>query len=130
VARARLKLQRTLPFSPNVTLRDLVETHGFSGGSERITYDPVRSAGAEPKPLRKEIVLFRKASNADYYDLAATCEAAARTTCILHFSLSCNPALYVAVHGLDETYLDRASDVVSKTDHFIGSMLESSTNVR
>ena len=115
VAHAQLRWKRTPPYPPNVTVRDITPPSGFDGGFQR-SY-----AGVETS----EIVLFRNDPVGSHYDLAATCSAnAQRTTCILHFSLKCDPKLSVTVNGLDSSYLVHSSDIVTRVNEFVSSMID------
>jgi hypothetical protein len=124
IARSELKFERTPPYPPNVSVRDLGPQGGFDEGFERITTAPNTPSGASPQVVGTQTILLRKSADGEHYDLAATCESALRTTCILHFSLSCNPAIYVAVGGVDISYLNRSSDIADKTDRFIRAMVK------
>ena len=115
VAHAQLRWNRTPPYPPNVTVRDITPPPGFDGGFQR-SYAGVGTS---------EIVLFRNGPDGSHYDLAATCSAnAQRTTCILHFSLKCDLKLSVTVNGLDSSYLVHSSDIVTRVSEFVSSMID------
>jgi len=122
IARAQLKWSKTPPYPTNVRVRDIDPVEGFDEGFERSTF--VLRDAAQDKPAYLERVYLRKESNRDYHDLTATCVVNNYgTTCILHFSLRCNPAVYVTVNGLNGSYLSRAADIKEKTDLFISKMV-------
>ena len=109
IARAELRWKRTPPYPANVTVRDLGSQSGFDSGFERAT----------DGSSNKEMVLFRNAAD------GATCQSGQpKVSCILHLSLSCNPAIYVSVNGLDGSYLDRSSDIARQVDDFVGAMVK------
>jgi hypothetical protein len=115
VARQQIRWKRTPPYPPNVTVHDITPPSGFDGGFQR-SY-----AGVETS----EIVLFRNDPDGSHYDLAATCNAnEQRTTCILYFSLKCDPKLSVTVNGLDSSYLAHSPDIVTRVDEFVSSMID------
>lgn len=118
VARAQMHWKRTPPYPPNVDVRDIPPPAGFDGGFERRFSNTKNS----------EIVLFRKDPNGSHYDLTATCNVnPQRETCILHFSLICDPKISVTVNGLDGSYLDRSADIVTHVRKFISAMIRHPT---
>jgi hypothetical protein len=115
VAHEQLYWKRTPPYPPNVSVHDITTPSGFDGGFER-SYSGARDS---------EIVFFRNGPDGSHYDLAATCVSnPQRTTCILHFSLKCDAKLFVTVNGLDSSYLDRSSDIVTRVNEFVSSMIK------
>jgi hypothetical protein len=125
IARARIKYYRTPPYPPNVIVRDLDPLGVFSEGFERTTMVPSALAGETARIANVESVHFRKSNDGLHYDLVAICETnSARTTCILHFSLACSPAIYISVLSASPNLLDNSSDIVRKTNDFISPMLK------
>lgn len=126
IARSTTKWERTPPYPQNVHVRELDPYDGFDEGFERTT-EPTNGSANTARSSRVERSYFRKAPDGIHYDLAATCNVTGnRSTCLLHFSLRCDPRIYVSVHGLDGTYLDRSADIKEKTDAFISSAVQSS----
>lgn len=122
IARAQFKWLKTPPYPPNVRVRDIDPVEGFDEGFERTTFE--MHDVVQEKPAQIERVYLHRASDRSYYDLTATCGVNSYgTTCILHFSLRCNPAVYVTVNGLAGSYLGRAADIKEKTDLFISKMV-------
>lgn len=122
IARAQLKWLNIPSYPPNVRVRDIDPVDGFDEGFERATFE-VHDV-AQEKPARIERVYLHRAPDKNYYDLTATCEVNSYgTTCILHFSLRCNPAVYLTVNGLAGSYLGRAADIKERTDTFVSKMV-------
>jgi len=91
---------------------------GFDSGFE--THAPSRDANSEQ--IHK--YLFHLSPDRVHYDLAAECQLNKfAKTCRLHFSLKCNPAIYVQVVAIDMRHIDQFADVVAKTDAFVSSMV-------
>jgi hypothetical protein len=125
IAQTRLRSERNSPQPENVEVRDIGARDGFDFGYERLTRDPHAIAKDSAAIARTETVLLRKAPDGTHFDLAATCERGTRTTCVLHFSLECDSSVYVAVNGLDASYLDRAGDLVKRANAFLTPMFRS-----
>jgi hypothetical protein len=123
IARATRKWELTPPYSPYVHVRKLRSPDGFDEGFERVTTP--RSDAPLPHITSVERIYFRKAKDGAHFDLAAICQAGERTTCVLHFSLRCNPKIYVSVNGLDGSYLKMSQDIEDKVDQFVSSMVKS-----
>ena len=122
IARAQFKWLKMPPYPPNVRVRDIDPVEGFDEGFERATFEV--SDVVQEKPAQIERVYLHRASDRSYYDLTATCVVNNyAATCVLHFSLRCNPAVYVTVNGLAGSYLGRAADIREKTDLFISRMV-------
>jgi hypothetical protein len=124
IARVEEKWQRTPPYPSNVRVHDISEKEGFDDAFERDTFASAESLRNEMLPARIQRTYFRKAQDGAHYDLTATCEVVpAKSSCILHFSLSCNPAIYVSIHWVDASFLSRAADIKEKADQFVSSMV-------
>ena len=113
---ARVDLQRLAPIGSTKT--DLGPQRGFDSGYEiRI---PARNGVGD----RAEQHLFRLSEDRAHYDLTTDCSINQfAKTCTLHFSLRCNPEIYVKVVALDMRHIDQFADVVRKTDQFVTSMV-------
>jgi hypothetical protein len=120
IAHAQLKWLRDPAHAPpNAQIRDLIPTSPFDEAFER-TLTSLHG----PPTKQIDRVYMRRSKTRGYYDLVATCNTnPSRTTCILHFSLTCSPATYVTVNGLDGSYLARAADIQEKTDRFLSAMI-------
>jgi len=119
IARAQLKFLNTLPLPPNARVRKLEPVESFSDAIERTLVNPV-----DQKVAQIDRLYMRSARDGEGYDLVATCSVnPLRTTCTLHFSLTCNPAIYVSVVGLDGSYLSRSPDIREKVDRFVSAMV-------
>jgi hypothetical protein len=113
---ARVDLQRLVPIGSTKT--DLAPQHGFDSGYEVLI--PASNGVGD----RVEQHLFHLSEDRVHYGLAADCEINQfARTCTLHFSLRCNPAIYVQVVAIDMKHLDEFMDVVRKTDQFVTSMV-------
>jgi hypothetical protein len=114
IAAARLK-----NLAPKgLAITELGPQHGFDRGYE--VQIPQYGAIVE----KKNRYLFHLSEDHVHYDILAECqENKFAQTCSLHFSLKCNPAIYVQVVALSEKHLDELLDVVSKTDQFVTSMV-------
>lgn len=122
IARSVMKWELTPPYPPNVRVRALARSDGFDEGFERLTMPVDRAPPGHP---RIEHIYFRRAADTAHYDMAATCNVEEeRTTCILHFSLQCNPAIYVSVNGLDISYLKKSQDIEKRADRFVSAMVK------
>ncbi len=77
--------------------------------------------GASP---HTENILLRFGPDHTHYDLIAECYfRGSNHHCSLHFSLNCDPAIYVNVHGVDIDHVTDLADVRNKTDAFVTSMV-------
>ena len=122
VARSLIKWELTPPYPPNIRVRALGPAEGFDESFERVTMPIDRAPG---RNARVEHIYFRRAADKAHYDMAATCDVEEeRTTCILHFSLLCIPAIYVSVHGLDISYLKTSQDIKERADRFVSAMVK------
>jgi hypothetical protein len=121
IARAELRWSKTPPYPPNVHVRDL---NSKIGGFDE-AFEETISTLTDRKIVQTHRVYFRKDADGQHYNLTAVCNVTDRATgCVLHFSLTCNSEIYVSVHGIDGSYLDRAADIKEKTDHFISTMVQ------
>jgi len=120
IARADLHWLKTPPYPSNVQVTDLIpKIDGFDEGFERTT-----SNLADGKIVSTERDFLKRDPDGVHYNLVATCEVTDRkTSCTLHFSLDCNPGIYVSVHGVDSSYLYSAVDIKKKIDRFISTMV-------
>jgi hypothetical protein len=109
-------IARVKPLVPiGSTKTDLGPQHGFDHGYEVIP-------GSSGNGIDQ--YLFHLSDDRTHYDLAATCSINQfAKTCSLHFSLKCNPAIYVQVVAIDMKHLDEFMDAVRKTDQFVTSMV-------
>jgi hypothetical protein len=126
IAGATLKWKKTPPYPPNVHVSDLASLEGFDEGFERITTKLEDAPNIIPGHFStRERFYFKQSPDGIHYDLAATCnDASERSTCVLHFSLACNPAAYVTVNGLDARYLSQSTTIKEKVDNFVSSMIK------
>jgi hypothetical protein len=114
IARVAMELRPPLGAAKN----DLKALHGFDIGYE------VRIPGANGIGDRTYQHLFHFSPDKKHYDLAAKCSLNEfARTCTLHFSLKCNPAIYVQVVAIDMKHIDKWADIVLKTDQFVSSMV-------
>lgn len=125
IARSQLKWQKSPPYPPSVQVKDIIPSYDFDEGFERSTAPSSNSRESVLQaPIWMERVFLKRAADGGHYEMTATCQVNhVRTTCILHFSLRCNPAIYVTVNGLDGSYLNSAADIREKTDKFISTMV-------
>lgn len=124
IARSTLKRNKTAPYPSNVHVSDLTSLEGFDEGFERITTKLEDAPNVIPGHFTNvERFYFKKARDQVHYELAATCNVHEHTTCILHFSLDCDVAVYVSVNGVDGRYLDQSIEIKQKTDQFISKMI-------
>jgi hypothetical protein len=115
IAHANIKWNRNFPSSQKLT--ELGPQDGFTSGFEIADIIP-----GQLSTTRK--YFFRLSPDKVHYDLTAECNTNQYGThCTLHFSLSCNPAIYVSVNGIGGSYLQYASDIQEKTDKFVSSMV-------
>lgn len=128
IAKAQINAFLTPPYPPYIHVTNLGPVDGFSEELEHVTM--AHDASNNPtgrQPVAISRYYFRKAPDHMHYDLMALCDVSEvdpqRSTCTLHFSLACNPAIYVTVNGLDSRYLSVAEDIRSKTDRFISGMV-------
>jgi len=92
--------------------------HGFDKGYE-ITIPP---HGALKSEVR--LYLFHISEDHVHYDVTAQClRNQFADTCVLHFSLHCNPAVYVQVVGIDMRFIDNLLEIKDKADRFVSSMI-------
>jgi hypothetical protein len=114
IARVNLELLRPLGAKKD----DLEVLHGFDSGYE------VRIPASYGIGDRSEQYLFHFGPDKKHYDLAAKCSLNEfARTCTLHFSLRCNPAIYVQVVAIDMKHIDAWKDIVQRTDQFVSSMV-------
>jgi hypothetical protein len=120
MAKSHLKWHKTPPYRSNVEVTDIdVAGTGFTEAFEVKTRDPVSKRVAST-----QIFYLRKSARSNHFDLTASCAVGlAITGCTLNFSLACEPAVYVAVHGIDRSNLQEAADIKEETDQFISKMV-------
>jgi hypothetical protein len=127
IAQSILRWAKSPPYPPNVTVRDLKPPFdSFDQGFERTTVS-LRKNGGTRSPARVQRFYFKKAADRTHNDLAAECQFSmdkSRTTCVLHFSLRCDSRIYVAVHGLDGSFLNESTEIKDKSDAFISNMVQ------
>jgi hypothetical protein len=121
IARAQVNSLKTpVHPPPNARVRDLDPSEPFDEAFERALLNPT-----DEKVAQIDRIYMRKARDQGHYDLVATCTVnSSRSTCTLHFSLACNPAIYISVNGIDGSYLNRSEDIREKADHFVSSMVQ------
>jgi hypothetical protein len=109
-------IARIDPLIPIVSTKtDLGPQHGFDHGYEVM---PASTGNGIDQ------YLFHLAEDRIHYDLAARCSINQfAKTCTLHFSLKCNPAIYVQVVAIDMKHIDEFRDVAQKTDQFVTLMV-------
>jgi hypothetical protein len=123
VASQTIKYKLTPPFPANIRVTKLENKYHFDEAYQEEGWQTGAPIG--PVASRTERFYFKRAAGKSYYDLTATCVAnAQRTTCILYFSLRCNPGIDVSVNGVDGSFLPSAEDIRDKTDAFISAMVE------
>jgi hypothetical protein len=125
IAHTEFKWSKTPPYPSNVQVRDIEPPPGFDEAFERVTSaTPSPTGDKHQAPALTKRTYLRKADSG-HYDLAAICNVnQIKTSCILHFSLNCNPAIYVSVNGVDGSYLPMATDIKDKADRFISAMIK------
>lgn len=118
IAKARLKWWQP-PFMPsNAQTRTLPPVEPFAQGFEQALFNPDGTVG------EVERIYVHRPKIEGPYDLTATCVVnSPRTTCTLHFSLTCNPTVYLSINGIDGSYLSRSTDIREKTDRFVSAMI-------
>jgi hypothetical protein len=109
-------IARIQPLRPvGGTKTDLGPQHGFDHSYE---VTPGSTGGGIDQHL------FHLSADRIHYDLAARCSINPRAkSCTLHFSLKCNPAIYVQVVAIDMKHIDEFMDTMRKTDQFVTSMV-------
>ncbi|WP_375415522.1 hypothetical protein [uncultured Bradyrhizobium sp.] len=127
IARTELKWSKTPPYPSNVEVRDIEPSEGFDEAFEHVTNAIVFPLTNKYQlPAQTKRTYLRKAGSS-YYDLTAICNVNnLKISCILHFSLDCNPAIYITVNGVDGSYLHLATDIKVKTDRFVSAMVKKS----
>jgi hypothetical protein len=112
-------IARVEPLIPiGSTKTDVEPQHRFDNGYE------VRRPASNGVGDQIDRYLFHLSEDRVHYDVAARCSINQfAQTCILHFSLKCNPAIYVQVVAIDMKHIDEFIDVVRKTDQFVTSMV-------
>lgn len=126
IAGTQFRWWKTPPYPSNVQIRDFdPKNEGFDEAFERVTTSNNPRRDEAHSGARIQRTYLKKTPDGAHYDLVAICGATeAKTTCILHFSLRCNAAIYVSVHGVDGSYLSRAADIKTKTNQFISTMVK------
>ena len=82
--------------------------------------------GGNGVPPSSRKLLFRFGADHVHYDLTAECSLIGNNHhCSLHFSLNCDPAIYVKVGSVDIDHVTDLSDVRNKADAFVASMVRS-----
>jgi hypothetical protein len=117
-AEAQMRLKKILV--PKVSfVRDLEPQHGFDSGYE------VHTPPSDGTTEQVQQYFFHLSEDRIHYDLTSDCQINQfAKTCTLHFSLKCNPAIYVQVVAIDMRHIDEFMDVVSKVDQFVTSMVK------
>ena len=116
-AEAKMRLEKSL-VPEGSSVRDLGSQYGFTRGYE------VRIPKSNIVGEEIEQYLFRLSADEVNYDLSSDCSINKfARTCTLHFSLKCNPAIYVQVVAIDMKYIGEFMDVVRRTDQFVTSMV-------
>lgn len=125
IAHAAIRWNLTPPYPPNVHVAKLGPRDGFDDVFEVTTRLLDSQGRVLSKIARTEQFYFRRADHGGDYDLAATCDVSSeRTTCTLHFSLLCDPRVYVSVNGLNGSYLPMATDIKGRVDRFVSAMVK------
>lgn len=113
---ARVDLQQPTPL--RAVKNDVKILHGFD-----TAYEIQLSAG-NGTGERSDQYFFHFSPDKRHYDVAAKCSLNEfARACTLHFSLRCNPAIYVQVVAINMKYIDAWTDIVQKTDQFVSSMV-------
>lgn len=121
IAKARLKWWQPPFMPPNAQTRTLRSVEPFDQAFEQALFNPDGTVG------EVERIYMHRPKIEGPYDLTATCVVkSTRTTCTLHFSLTCNPTVYLSVNGIDGSYLSRSIDIREKTDRFVSAMIRDS----
>ena len=111
---------RTLehPLVPNgARVTHLGPQHGFDSGLQIDASSPSLGGWIHR-------YLFHLSPDRVHYDLAVDCNINEfAKACSLHFSLKCNPAIYIWMGALQMTRIDQFLDVKQKTDRFVTSMV-------
>jgi hypothetical protein len=120
IARAQIRYKKyPAKVPPNAQVRELDAIGPFDEGFERKL-----TTLSDPGVAQIDRVYMRKSRSQTAYDLVATCRVnPSKTTCTLHFSLACNPAVYISVVGIDGSYLKLSADIQEKTDRFVSTMV-------
>lgn len=112
---AHVRLKNPAPAGGTVTV--LATQHGFDRG-----YQVIVSQGSLGDSTQQ--FWLHLSEDRVHHDAVAECERNKfAQTCDLHFSLKCNPAIYVQVVGIDMKYVDELLDVIAKTDQFLTPMV-------
>jgi hypothetical protein len=112
---AHIWLKRPLiPIGSNVSNIDGI--YGFTKGYQ-VT---IHNGNNE----QRNLYLFHMDDNHTYYDATAICSVNKYAkTCTLHFSSSCNPAIYIQDVAFDMKYVLEWRDIKKKTDAFVNEMV-------
>ena len=114
----RIDRDSYIPIRGSSTFRDIGPQRGFDSSWE------VHIPGNDSVDEITYLHLGRLSGDHIHYDLAAECDINAYAkTCTLHFSLKCNPIIYVKVVAINMRYFSMFADVVSKADNFVSSMV-------
>jgi hypothetical protein len=125
VARSEFKWSKTPPYPSNVQVRDIEPPAGFDEAFERVTNTTASPTDDKNRGFALTTRTYLRKADSVHYDLTAICNVnQVKTSCILHFSLSCNPAIYVSINGVDGSYLHVAADIKQKADRFIAAMIK------
>jgi hypothetical protein len=125
IARTEFKWSKTPPYPPNVQVRDIEPPVGFDEAFERVTNAKASPTGDKVRESALITRTYLRKADSEHYDLTAICNVnQVKTSCILHFSLGCNPAIYVSINGVDGSYLPVAADIQEKAVRFISAMIK------
>ena len=106
------------PLVPNgAVVTRLGPQHGFDSGLQIDASKP--SLGG-----RIERYFFHLGKDGMHYDLAVGCTIYPfRKTCSLHFSLKCDPAVYIQVGRFDMSQINQFLDFRDRVNRFVSSMV-------
>jgi hypothetical protein len=125
IARTEFKWSKTPPYPSNVQVRDIEPPVGFDEAFERVTNATASPISDKNRGSAITTRTYLRKTDREQYDLTAICNInQVKTNCILHFSLNCNPAIYISVNGVDGSYLHVAADIKEKTDRFVSAMIK------
>jgi hypothetical protein len=125
IAQSTLKWKKTPPYPPYVHVFDLSPPEGLDEAFEQIITKVEDAPNIIPGHFATvHRFYFKRDETKTNYNLAVICSVFERTTCELHFSLACNPAVYVTVSWLDSQYLPQSADIKNRTDQFVSAMIK------
>jgi hypothetical protein len=106
-----------------VHVTDLEPEFGFDVVFDHTIEVPPDSAVAGPPTIDR--YLLRTGADKIHYDSYAHCTMSTTVhACVLNFSLDCDPAIGVSVHGWPFERMDEAFEIQRRVGQFVAGMIE------